>query len=105
MRPILFIDRDGTLIRDPNDYQIDSFDKLNFMPGVFTFLGEICRELDYYLVMVTNQDGLGTASFPEDNFWGPHKLLLRALNSEAIFFDEILIDRSFPDENLPTRKK
>ena len=104
MKPILFIDRDGTLIKEPTDYQIDSFEKLDFMPGVFSWLGRICKEFDYYLVMVTNQDGLGTSSFPEDSFLGPHQVMLRALKAEGIQFDEILIDRSFPDENLPTRK-
>lgn len=104
MKPILFIDRDGTLIKEPEDYQIDSYEKLDFMPGVFTWLGRICRELDYYLVMVTNQDGLGTPSFPEETFLGPHEILLRALKSEGIVFNEILIDRSFPDQNLTTRK-
>lgn len=104
MKPILFIDRDGTVIKEPLDYQIDSYEKLDFVPGVFTWLGRICREFDYYLVMVTNQDGLGAASFPEENFWGPHRLMLRALKAEGIQFDEILIDRSFPDQKLPTRK-
>jgi len=104
MKPILFIDRDGTIIKEPLDYQIDSYDKLDFIPGVFSWLGRICKEFDYYLVMVTNQDGLGTSGFPEDSFFGPHRLMLRALEAEGIQFDEILIDRSFPDENLPTRK-
>ncbi len=104
MKPILFIDRDGTLIKEPSDFQLDSFDKLDFMPGVFTWLGQICREFDYYLVMVTNQDGLGTPSFPEENFSAPHQIMLKALEAEGIRFDEILIDHSFPDEKLPTRK-
>ncbi|QKG80048.1 bifunctional histidinol-phosphatase/imidazoleglycerol-phosphate dehydratase HisB [Tenuifilum thalassicum] len=104
MKPILFIDRDGTLIKEPNDQQVDSFDKLEFMPGVFTWLGKVCRELNFYLVMVTNQDGLGTKSFPESDFWGPHNILLKALKAEGITFDEILIDRSLPGENKPTRK-
>ncbi|HON18154.1 MAG TPA: bifunctional histidinol-phosphatase/imidazoleglycerol-phosphate dehydratase HisB [Salinivirgaceae bacterium] len=104
MKPILFIDRDGTLIKEPSDFQIDSPDKLDFMPGVFSWLGRIRREFDYYLVMVTNQDGLGTPSFPEKNFWTPHDILIRALRSEGIEFDEVKIDKSFPNENLPTRK-
>lgn len=104
MKPILFIDRDGTLIKEPEDFQIDSLDKLDFMPGVFTWLGRIHRELGYYLVMVTNQDGLGTPSFPEENFWPCQNILLKALKSEGIVFDEIHIDRSLPTENLPTRK-
>ncbi len=104
MKPILFIDRDGTLIKEPQDNQIDSYEKLDFMPGVFTWLGRICREFDCYLVMVTNQDGLGTPSFPEETFWGPHEILLKSLKSEGIVFNEILIDRSLPDENLITRK-
>jgi len=104
MKPILFIDRDGTLVKEPVDFQIDSLDKLDFMPGVFSWLGRICREFDYYLVMVTNQDGLGTPSFPEENFREPHNILLKALKAEGIEFDEILIDRSLPSEKLPTRK-
>lgn len=104
MKPILFIDRDGTLIKEPADFQIDSLEKLDFMPGVFTWLGRICREFDYYLVMVTNQDGLGTPSFPEKSFWEPHNILLKALKAEGVEFDEILIDRSLPSDNLPTRK-
>lgn len=104
MKPILFIDRDGTLIREPNDQQVDSFDKLEFMPGVFTWLGRICNEFDYYLVMVTNQDGLGTPSFPETSFWGPQSVMLKALKAEGIVFNEVLIDRSFPEENKSTRK-
>ncbi|MGL5888771.1 MAG: bifunctional histidinol-phosphatase/imidazoleglycerol-phosphate dehydratase, partial [Bacteroidia bacterium] len=77
---ILFIDRDGTLIKEPPvDFQIDSFEKLEFLPGVFTWLGKIARELDFELVMVTNQDGLGTASFPEETFWPVHKLMMKSL--------------------------
>lgn len=104
MKPILFIDRDGTLIKEPIDYQIDSYEKLDFIPGVFSWLGRICKEFDYYLVMVTNQDGLGTSNFPEDSFLGPHQIMLKALKAEGVQFDEILIDRSFPYEKLPTRK-
>lgn len=102
---VLFIDRDGTLINEaPPTYQLDSFDKLTFYPKMFEFMGRIARELDYELVMVTNQDGLGTASFPEDTFWPLHNLVMKSLEGEGIFFKEVLIDRSYPHENLPTRK-
>jgi imidazoleglycerol-phosphate dehydratase/histidinol-phosphatase len=104
MKKVLFIDRDGTLIREPADEQIDSFEKLDFLPGVMTWLSRIARELDYELVMVTNQDGLGTDSFPEDTFWPVHNLMLRVLEGEGIRFSDILIDRSFPHQNLSTRK-
>ena len=101
---VLFIDRDGTLIEEPADEQIDSFDKLKFKKGVFRHLGMICEKTDYELVMVTNQDGLGTPSFPEDTFWPVHNLMLSALESEGITFSEQLIDRHFPQDNAPTRK-
>lgn len=104
MKRVLFIDRDGTLIQEPADEQIDSFDKLAFVPGVMRHLGFICDRLDFELVMVSNQDGLGTSSFPEETFWPVHNLMLRTLEGEGITFDRILIDRSFPHENLPTRK-
>lgn len=105
MKKVLFIDRDGTLINEaPPTYQLDSFDKITFYPGMFTWMGKIAREMDFELVMITNQDGLGTASFPEDSFWPPHHLVMRNLESEGIFFKEILIDRTFPEENAPTRK-
>lgn len=104
MKKVLFIDRDGTLIIEPEDYQIDSLEKLEFYPGVFKSLSAIATELEYELVMVSNQDGLGTDSFPEDTFWPAHNKMLRALEREGIVFDEILIDRSFEDDNLPTRK-
>lgn len=104
MEKILFIDRDGTIIKEPADFQVDSYTKLEFMPGVFTWLGKICKELSFRLVMVTNQDGLGTNSFPEETFWGPQNLLIKTLEGEGIIFDEILIDRSFDFENKPTRK-
>ena len=84
---VLFIDRDGTLINEaPPTYQLDSFDKLTFYPKMFEFMGRIARELDYELVMVTNQDGLGTASFPEDSFWPLHNLVMKSLEGEGIFF-------------------
>lgn len=101
---ILFLDRDGTLILEPTDYQVDHIDKLNFYPGVFRWLGRIVRELDYTLVMVTNQDGLGTDSYPEENFWPTHNAMLRALEAEGITFSEQIIDRTFAADNQPTRK-
>jgi imidazoleglycerol-phosphate dehydratase/histidinol-phosphatase len=105
MKKVLFIDRDGTLVIEPPvDLQLDSLEKLEFYPGVFQGLSKIVRELDYDLVMVTNQDGLGTASFPEDTFWPAHNKMLQAFKNEGITFSEIIIDRSFPHENLPTRK-
>ncbi|MDA9305347.1 bifunctional histidinol-phosphatase/imidazoleglycerol-phosphate dehydratase HisB [Flavobacteriaceae bacterium] len=104
MKKVLFIDRDGTLALEPDDYQLDAFDKLMFYPQVFTYLGKIAKELDYTLVMVTNQDGLGTDSFPEETFWPVHKLLLKTFEQEGIIFEEVLIDRSFLKDNAPTRK-
>lgn len=104
MKKALFIDRDGTLILEPPDEQIDSLEKLEFYPGVFTWLGKIARETNYELVMVTNQDGLGTERFPEETFWPAHNKLLAALRNEGIDFRKIFIDRSFPHENKPTRK-
>jgi imidazoleglycerol-phosphate dehydratase / histidinol-phosphatase len=105
MKQILFIDRDGTLvIEPPTDYQLDSFEKLEFFPGVFQFLGKIAKELNFKLVMVTNQDGLGTESFPENTFWPVHNFVLHSFKNEGIEFDEIIIDRTFEHENAPTRK-
>src|SRR5688572_1873879 len=105
MKRVLFIDRDGTLINEaPPTYQIDSIEKLSFYPGMFEYMGRIARELDYELVMVTNQDGLGTDAFPEETFWPLHDLVMRSLEAEGIFFTEVHIDRSFPADNLPTRK-
>jgi imidazoleglycerol-phosphate dehydratase / histidinol-phosphatase len=105
MKRVLFIDRDGTLIVEPTaDPQIDSLDELEFIPGVFTWLGKIARETDYELVMVTNQDGLGTASFPEATFWPVQNLVSKTLAGENIEFKEVFIDRSLPSENKPTRK-
>ena len=105
MKRILFIDRDGTLINEaPPTYQLDSFDKLTFYPKMFEYMGKIARELDYELVMVTNQDGLGTAGFPEDTFWPLHNLVMKSLEGEGINFSAVHIDRSFPADNLPTRK-
>ena len=104
MKKVLFIDRDGTLALEPADYQLDALEKLVFYPEVFTYLGKIAREMDYELVMVTNQDGLGTASFPEDTFWPTHNFVLKSFENEGMTFDNILIDRSFPADNAPTRK-
>ena len=104
MKKILFIDRDGTLVLEPDDEQIDSLEKLEFYPEVFTYLGKISKELDYELVMVTNQDGLGTKSFPEEFFWPAHNKLLNSLENEGVTFSEIFIDRSFPNDNASTRK-
>lgn len=105
MKKVLFIDRDGTLVIEPPiDYQLDSLEKLEFYPQVFQWLSKINRELDYELVMVTNQDGLGTSSFPEDTFWPAQNKIIQAFQNEGIQFSEILIDRSFPEENAPTRK-
>jgi imidazoleglycerol-phosphate dehydratase / histidinol-phosphatase len=102
---ILFIDRDGTLINEaPPTYQLDSFDKLTFYPDMFTYLRKIAEELDYKLVMVTNQDGLGTDAFPEDTFWPLQNFVMKSLENENIHFDAVHIDRSFPHENKPTRK-
>ena len=104
MKRLLFIDRDGTLIEEPSDEQIDSFDKLKFTKGMFRNLGFIRAKLDFEFVMVSNQDGLGTDSFPEDTFWPVHNFILQTLEGEGITFDEILIDRHFPEDNAPTRK-
>ncbi len=104
MKKVLFIDRDGTLNFETDDEQIDSFEKLEFLPGVFRNMHLICQNLDYELVMVTNQDGLGTDSFPEETFWPVHNFILKAFENEDVYFDDICIDKSFPKENLPTRK-
>ena len=104
MTKALFIDRDGTIIFEPPDEQIDSYENLRFIPGVITVLSRIAREMDYELVMVTNQDGLGTASFPEEAFWPVQNKMLEILKGEGIEFTEIFIDRSFPADNAPTRK-
>lgn len=101
----LFIDRDGTLVIEPPiDYQLDSLDKLEFYPKVFRNLYFIRKNFDFEFVMVTNQDGLGTASFPEDTFWPAHNKMLKTLEGEGVVFDDILIDKSFPEDNAPTRK-
>jgi imidazoleglycerol-phosphate dehydratase/histidinol-phosphatase len=104
-KKVLFIDRDGTLVIEPPvDYQLDSLEKLEFYPKVFRNLSFIRSKLDFELVMVTNQDGLGTPSFPEETFWPAHNLILKTLAGEGIAFDDILIDRSLPEDNAPTRK-
>ena len=105
MKKVLFIDRDGTLVIEPPvDYQLDSLEKLEFYPKVMRNLGFVRSKLDFEFVMVTNQDGLGTASFPEETFWPAHNLMMKTLEGEGITFDNICIDRSVPEENAPTRK-
>jgi len=105
MKKILFIDRDGTLIKEaPPTYQVDSFEKLEFYPGVFTWLGRVAREMDFEFVMVTNQDGLGSPSFPEKIFNAYQDFIMKSLANEGIIFSAVHIDRSFPKDNLPTRK-
>lgn len=104
MKRVLFIDRDGTLALEPGDEQLDSFEKLAFYPKMLTYLGKIAKEFDFELVMVTNQDGLGTSAFPEDTFWPVHNFMLRTLKNEGIEFSEIVIDRTFPEDNADTRK-
>lgn len=104
MKKVLFIDRDGTIVCEPEDFQIDAFEKLSFLPGVITNLGKIARELDYELVMISNQDGLGTESFPEAGFYPVHNFILRTLENEGVLFSEVCIDRSYAAENKPTRK-
>ena len=105
MKRALFIDRDGTLVIEPPvDYQLDSLEKLEFYPKVFRNLYFIRKQLDFEFVMVTNQDGLGTSSFPEDTFWPAHNKMLKTLEGEGIVFDDMLIDRSFPEDNSPNRK-
>jgi len=105
MKRILFIDRDGTLIKEaPPSYQIDSFEKLEFYPGMFEYMGRIAREFDYELLMVTNQDGLGTKSFPEDDFWPVQNFVIKALEGEGITFSAVYIDKTFALEQAPTRK-
>lgn len=103
MKPILFVDRDGTLIEEPADFQIDRFDKLRFVPGVIPAMLRL-RDAGYEFVMVTNQDGLGTASFPQADFDGPHQLMLQVFASQGIVFRDVLIDTSLPADNAPTRK-
>ena len=104
-RKVLFIDRDGTIIKEaPPTYQIDSFEKLEFYPGMFTWLSRIAKEFDYELVLPTNQDGLGTVSFPEEKFWPIHNFIMKNLENEGIHFKDVLIDKTFAKDNAPTRK-
>ena len=104
MKKVLFIDRDGTIIKETADEQIDAFEKMEFYPKVFTFLGKIAKELDYELVMITNQDGLGTDSFPEETFWPVQNFILKSFQNEGVVFDKVFLDRTFPHENADTRK-
>ncbi len=104
MKKVLFIDRDGTIIHEPEGYQIDHLDKLEFYPGALYYLTRIAKELDYELVMVTNQDGLGTNSFPEENFWPIQNFIVRTFGNEGVNFSDSLIDRTFAKDNAPTRK-
>ena len=104
MKRVLFIDRDGTILVEPDDEQIDSFKKFQFVEGVIRNLYFIRKHTDFELVMVSNQDGLGTEAYPEEDFWPTHQLMLQTLKGEGVEFDNIFIDRSFPEDNLPTRK-
>ncbi|QIE58464.1 bifunctional histidinol-phosphatase/imidazoleglycerol-phosphate dehydratase HisB [Rasiella rasia] len=104
MKKVLFIDRDGTIIKETADEQIDAFEKMVFYPKAFTYLGKIARELDYELVMITNQDGLGTAAFPEETFWPVHNFILKSFENEGVVFDAVFLDKTFPHENANTRK-
>ena len=104
MKKVLFIDRDGTILIEPEDEQVDSIEKFRFKPGAVTGLAKIALETDFELVMVTNQDGLGTPSFPEDKFWPPHNKMLQILKDEGVEFAEVFIDRTLPGDNAPTRK-
>jgi imidazoleglycerol-phosphate dehydratase/histidinol-phosphatase len=105
MAKVLFIDRDGTLIKEvPPTYQIDSFSKLEFYPHMFEFMRKIAEECDYKLIMISNQDGMGTPSFPEDTFWPIQNFVMKSMENEGIFFDAVHIDRTFPEDNAPTRK-
>ena len=103
LRPVLFVDRDGTLIEEPGDFQIDAYEKLRFVPGVIPALLRL-RDAGYRFVMVTNQDGLGTDAFPRERFEGPHGLMMQVLESQGVAFDDVLIDSSLPADNAPTRK-
>ncbi len=104
MKKLLFIDRDGTLIKEPEDEQIDSFEKLDFYPEIFKYLGKIVEKDEFELIMITNQDGLGTDAFPEDTFWPVQNFVVKTFENEGIVFKDILIDRTFPHENADTRK-
>ena len=103
-RKVLFIDRDGTMIKEPEDQQVDAFEKIYFYPKVFTYLGKIAKELDYELVMVTNQDGLGTIAYPEESFWSVQNFVMKTFENEGVAFSNVIIDKTFASENSPTRK-
>ncbi|GEQ86332.1 histidine biosynthesis bifunctional protein HisB [Patiriisocius marinistellae] len=103
-KKVLFIDRDGTIIKETIDEQIDAFEKMIFYPKAFTYLGKIAKELDYELVMITNQDGLGTEVFPEETFWPVHNFILKSFENEGVIFDKVFLDRTFPKDNANTRK-
>jgi len=104
MKRILFLDRDGTILKETEDELVDHLNKFEFLPGVISNLSRIVKEFDFELVMITNQDGLGTAVFPEEKFWPLQNLMLSVLGSEGIVFSDIQIDRTYPQENAPTRK-
>ena len=103
-KKVLFIDRDGTIVLEPENYQLDCLSKLEFYPNAFQYLAKIAKELDFELAMVTNQDGLGTSSFPEETFWPTQNFILKSFENEGVVFKEIFIDKSFPEDNAPTRK-
>jgi len=104
MKKVLFIDRDGTLIKEPADEQIDSFEKLEFYPKAIYYMAKIAKELDFELVMVTNQDGLGTEVYPENTFWPVHNFIMQTFENENVVFEDVYIDKTFPRENSPNRK-
>jgi len=103
-KKVLFIDRDGTMIKEPADEQIDAFDKLVFYPKVFTYLSKIAKELDFEFAMITNQDGLGTDIYPEETFWPVHNFIMKSFENEGVVFSDVFIDKTFPHENADTRK-
>lgn len=106
MKKILFIDRDGTIVKEAKapDYVLDTFEELEYYPEVFRYLGKIARKFDYELVMVTNQDGLGTKVLPENVFWNIHNKILKAFENEGVIFTKVFIDDSYPEDKKPTRK-
>jgi len=106
MKNILFIDRDGTIVKEAKapDYVLDTFEELEFYPEVFRYLGKIARNLNYELVMVTNQDGLGTKALPTETFWNIHNKIMKAFENEGIIFSKVFIDDSYPEDKKPTRK-
>lgn len=106
MKKILFIDRDGTIVKEAKapDYVLDSFEELEFYPEVFRYLGKIVRKLDFEIIMVSNQDGLGTKALPTETFWKIHNKIIKAFENEGIVFSKVFIDDSYPDDKKPTRK-